>query len=379
MAAAAESRVNRPSGSGAGATKNGRRLMGATMADYLATLVPCVPQALVSEQAMSVILALAGSLPPCPLAGFECRLARDQSIVDFQVQVPRRPFHLSGELPQSPAWRSLLPFWEEWLDESSTLHRSVSATGLEFDMEGSTATGPAVFVALRNVGTNPDLLAAVVARFADSASVARAASGLRACVTALPDRAAIQFIGAMRSRAGSALRVNVTGLSAGQIGGYLKAAGWPHPVAPLLPIVTVLGDLADDLALCLDITDRLLPRIGIECILREQPVHESRWTLLLAYLTDLDACTMAKGESLLTWTGDILEPQARGLWPANLFWGDRLLGARAVSTFYRYLSHMKVIYQPGRPIEAKAYLGFCHQWLDGAAITQALRPQAVEG
>ena len=319
---------------------------------------------------MSAILALAGSLPPCPLAGFECRLGRNQSIVDFQVQVPRRSFHLSGELPQSPAWRSLQPYWEEWLDESSTLHRSVSATGLEFDMERSTAMGPAVFVALRNIGADPDLLAGVAARLADSASVAQADSSLRACVEALPDGASIQFIGAMRSRAGSALRVNVSGLTAGRIARYLMAAGWPHPVAPLQPIVTVLGDLADDFALCLDITDRLLPRIGIECILREQPLHESRWRQLVAYLSDLDACTMEKGRALLTWTGDILEPQARGLWPANLFWGDRLLGARAVSTFYRYLSHIKVIYQPGRPIEAKAYLGFFHQWLDGAAIRQ---------
>jgi hypothetical protein len=365
--------------SGSGAAKNGGDLIGATMADYVATLRPCVPEALVSEHAMSSILALAGSLPPCPLAGFECRLGGNQSIVDFQVQVPRRPFHLSGEWPQSPAWRSLHPFWEEWLDESSTLHQNVSATGLEFDMERSTKMGPAVFVALRNVGANPELLAAVAARFADGASVARADSTLRACVEALPDRASIQFIGAMRSRAGSALRVNVSGLPAGRIAGYLKAAGWPHPVESLGPIVTALGGLADDLALCLDITDRLLPRIGIECILREQPLHESRWRQLLDYLTSFDACSMAKGRALLTWTGDILEPQARGLWPANLFWGDRLLGARAVSTFYRYLSHTKVIYEPGQPIEAKAYLGFFHQWLDRAAVTPALRPQAVEG
>jgi len=342
--------------------------MSATMADYVATLRPSVPQSLVSEPAMAAILSLAGSLPPCPLAGFECRLGRNQSIVDFQVQVPRWPFHLSGELPESPGWRSLHAFWEEWFDESSTLHKSVSATGLEFDMERSTTTGPAIFVALRNVDDDPHLLAAVVGRFADGASVARADSSLRACVEALPDRASIQFIGAMRSRGGSALRVNVSGLTAGQIAGYLIAAGWPHPVAPLQPIVTALGDLSDDLALCLDITDRLLPRIGIECILREQPSHESRWRQLLAYLTSLDACTATKGRALLTWTGDVLEPHARGLWPANLFWGDRLLGPRAVSTFYRYLSHTKVIYEPDRPIEAKAYLGFFHQWLDGAAI-----------
>jgi hypothetical protein len=353
--------------------------MGATMADYVAALRPCVPQALVSEHAMSAILAFAGSLPPCPLAGFECRLGPDQSIVDFQVQVPRRQFHLSGGFSQSPEWRSLQPFWDAWLDESSTLHKSVSQTGLEFDMERSTMAGPAVFVALRNdAGTDLDRLTAVAVRLADEASVARAAPMLRACVEAMPERAFLQFIGAMRSRATSALRVNVSGLSAGQIAGYLEDAGWPHPVAPLQPILATLGDFADEFAVCLDITDRLLPRLGIECILREQPVHEPRWRGLLDYLTDLDTCTMAKGQALLTWTGDTLERQMPGSWPQNLFWGDRLLGDRAVSTFYRYLSHTKLIYQPGRPIEAKAYLGFCHQWLDGTALIPGLRPHAVE-
>lgn len=352
--------------------------MRATMADYVATLRPCVPRVLVSDRAMSAIVALAGSLPPCPLAGFECRLGRNQPIVDFQVQVPRWPFLPSVELADSPAWRSLPAFWDEWFDESSSLHERVSATGLEFDMERSTLTGPAVFVALRNVGADPELLAAVAARLADAASVARADSSLRACAAALPPGASIQFIGAMRSRAGSALRVNVSGLAAGRIADYLIAAGWRHPVAPLQPMVTALGELADELAVCLDITDGVLPRIGIECILREQPLHESRWPQLLAHLTSLDACTMAKARALLMWTGDVLEPRARGLWPANLFWGDQLLRTRAVSTFYRYLSHTKVVYQPGRPIEAKAYLGFLHQWLDRAAIAPAARPQAVE-
>ena len=352
--------------------------MTATMADYVATLRSCVPQALVSDQAMSPILELAATLPPCQLAGFECRLGSNQPVVDFQVQVPRWPFQRSGEFPQSPEWRCLRSFWEEWFDQSSTLHPSVSAVGLEFDMDRSTTAGPAIFLALRNVGADLDLLAAVIGRLADAANLARTRSSLRACVEALPDTASIQFIGAMRSRGGGALRVNVAGLTRGQIAPYLMAAGWAHPVAALQPILTPLADLADDLALCLDITDRLLPRIGIECVLREQPSHEPRWSRLLAYLTSLDACTMAKEQALLTWTGDMLEPQAGGRWPANLFWGDQLLGSRAVSTFYRYLSHTKVVYQPGQPVEAKAYLGFFHQWLDVAALTPALQTHASE-
>jgi hypothetical protein len=352
--------------------------MPATLADYVAALRACVPRALISDQAMSAILELAGTLPPCQLAGFECRLGRNQPTVDFQVQVPRWRFQLSGESPQSPAWRCLRGFWEEWFDPSSTLHPEVSAVGLEFDMDRSTASGPAIFLALRNAGADADLLAAVIGRLADAANLARTQSSLRACVAALPNGASIQFIGAMRSRAGGALRVNVSGLPAGQIPDYLIAAGWPHPVAPLRPILIALADRSDDLALCLDITDRLLPRIGIECVLREQPSHEPRWSQLLAYLTSLGACTIAKAGALLTWTGDILEPQAGTRWPANLFWGDQLLGTRAVSTFYRYVSHTKVVYQPEQPIEAKAYLGFFHQWLDAASITSALRPHAVE-
>ena len=41
---------------------------------------------------------------------------------------------------------------------------------------------------------------------------------------------------------------------------------------------------------------------------------------------------------------------------------SHLLGGRSLSTFIRSLHHVKVVYQPGEGLEAKAYLAVNHHW-----------------
>jgi hypothetical protein len=45
-------------------------------------------------------------------------------------------------------------------------------------------------------------------------------------------------------------------------------------------------------------------------------------------------------------------------------WSDLFLADRAQSLFVRRLNHVKLVYEAGRPVEAKAYLSFGHHWLD---------------
>jgi hypothetical protein len=172
----------------------------------------------------------------------------------------------------------------------------------------------------------------------------------------------------MPSRSPNALRLNVAGLPGHCFLDYLMAARWSYSLKPIQSLIFTLTDLTQELVLCLDLTDRLLPRIGIECILYHQPRNEPRWTQLLAHLSDLGICTRAKQQALMTWHGDTLKSQVPNAWPRNLSWGDQLLGHAAISTFYRYVSHLKVVYQPGRPLESKAYLGFGHQWVNATDV-----------
>jgi hypothetical protein len=65
------------------------------------------------------------------------------------------------------------------------------------------------------------------------------------------------------------------------------------------------------------------------------------------------------------------------LWPGNISFGDRFLGYRAVSLFSRWLNHIKLVYQPGIPLEAKGYLGFGHLWF-APNLSIKTEPQKTE-
>ncbi len=341
-----------------------------TMADYVSAVQQDVPDALVSAQAIVQILTLAKSLPPCRLAGFECRLAPDQLGVDFQVEVSPASFN-SHPNQNNQSWAFFQSFYNEWIDETSVLSKSVNVVGLEFDVRQEIIPSPGIFVALsRTAIADTELLLATIARLMGRRTLS-VHSPVHLCIKNLPKGAKIKFIGTMRSRVANPLRVNIYGLAIASIVDFLQSLHWQYPTEPLLSIVDRLSKVTDVLVLCLDFTDRLLPKIGIECILYKQPPDEPRWEQLLSYLNTLEVCSDAKHRALLSWHGDTVRLPTTKEWPSNLDWGDRLLGRQAISTFFRYISHLKLVYEPGHSLEAKAYLGFLHQWLSSADVVRA--------
>ena len=51
-----------------------------------------------------------------------------------------------------------------------------------------------------------------------------------------------------------------------------------------------------------------------------------------------------------------------GLLPCPDVSGGPAQGPDTLSLFMRYLNHVKVVFQPGAPLEAKAYPGLKHLW-----------------
>jgi hypothetical protein len=73
-------------------------------------------------------------------------------------------------------------------------------------------------------------------------------------------------------------------------------------------------------------------------------------------------CTADKRDALLAYPGYVGE-NAEGIpWPRALRRASNLLGGRSLSIFIRSLHHVKVVYQPGEGLEAKAYLAVNHHW-----------------
>ncbi len=85
--------------------------------------------------------------------------------------------------------------------------------------------------------------------------------------------------------------------------------------------------------------------------------------------------TPAKKNAFLAWPGLSQKSSVPDLWPSNISFGDRFLGSRAFSIFCRRVSHIKLVYQPSIPLEAKGYLAFGHGWFAPDVLKQYYSPR----
>ncbi len=65
----------------------------------------------------------------------------------------------------------------------------------------------------------------------------------------------------------------------------------------------------------------------------------------------------------MSWIGVVDERSNPERWPTFIQKASQQLGPHMISAFVRALHHIKVVYQPDQPLEAKAYWGSEHFWV----------------
>ena len=346
--------------------------MTCSMQDYLKIVTPHLHADLVSAAALSYIQPLAQILPASSLAGFECRLGANQAAVDFQVRLPCLDQNLPERFLTVPAWQFLQDFYQDWASPNSSLHQKIENVGLEFDVNDQLLQVPIPCIFLK---FNPEIVidAGGVMQMIGLLNQRMSPlleSNLRLCADSLPTGATISHLGAMLSRQAKAIRVNVKGIAPEQLSDYLGQIGWSDSTTAFSSLTSTLSEFVDYLLLSFDVGDAVLPRVGLECFLNNQPDDEPRWRMFLDYLVETELCTPAKKDAFLAWPGLSQKLSVPDLWPSNISFGDRFLGSRAFSLFWRRVSHIKLIYQPGMPLQAKGYLAFGHSWFAPDVLTK---------
>jgi ubiquinone/menaquinone biosynthesis C-methylase UbiE len=355
--------------------------MSSSMADYLKVVTPHLHPELVSPLALSPIQALAQQLPPLSLAGFECRLGDNQSRVDFQVNLPSCNLNLPESFLTSPVWRFFQDFYQEWADPTAYLHQWVAQIHLEFDIDGqpSQVPIPCIFLELNQEIEREALeLIEIASRLLSPEKSSLLESNLKLCTDSLPDGARITHLGAMLSRPAEGVRINVKGIPPENLLDYLVKSGWQEPTNALSNLVSILAKLVDEIVLTFDVGERVYPRIGLECFLEKQPQHEPRWQIFLDHLVETGLCTLAKQNALLAWPGFSQKADQPELWPKSLSAIDLFFGSQALSVFWRTISLIKIVYQPGSPLEAKGYLAFGHRWFNASALIGAEQQKSTD-
>lgn len=346
--------------------------MNCSMQDYLQIVTPYLHSDLVSPEALSHIQPLAQILPPSSPAGFECRLGENQSRVDFETYLPLEP-NLPEQFLTHPTWQSLQKLYREWSLPTSVLRQVIQGIGLEFDIDGclDDVPVPCIFLELKPIAAGGgDELIETASSLLNRRLSAQLELNLKLCADYLPPGAFFTHLGAMLSRSSEeAIRVVVKGLTPEQLIDYLTQIGWTDPTNTFSALVPTLSEFVDYIMLSFDVGKRVYPRIGWEGYITASDQDRPQLQLFLDYLVAQELCTPSKRDALLAWNGFSQPSFAPELWPKNISWGDRFLGSRAVSLFSRWINHIKVVYQPGKPLEAKAYLGFAHAWFDPSLVT----------
>ncbi|MGD9890267.1 MAG: hypothetical protein AB7R89_19680 [Dehalococcoidia bacterium] len=297
---------------------------------------------------------------------------------------------LPDDFYRHPVWSHLREFCHQWTTPGSPLHDRVENIWLEFDVEGVSqpVPVPSVFFGpiggigphLRDGSTFPSDealygwltqkgLASLSGRLVPPLVERR----IFDCLDALPAGARVFQVGAMLARPSDAVRLCIADMSPSQIEVYLQRVRWPGSAAHLRSLFVFLRTFADYFVLDIDVEETVRPKIGLECYFYgfKQPAQEPRWQDFLNVLVEQGLCVPAKREALLAWPGFERADASPDLWPRNLLLASRLFGPRVSSAISRTLHHVKISHEPGRPLEAKVYMGIGVHWF----ATQPLQEQ----
>ncbi|WP_437281585.1 hypothetical protein WME90_13830 [Sorangium sp. So ce375] len=327
-----------------------------------------LPPALVSPAASARLAAVAGGLPAAASSvAVECRLGGSER-VDLLVcliaaegghrELVRRRAGL--DLLSTPAWARVVEFCAEWADARSPLHRGVPLLWLELDLPDVGALAgsvpapypfPCVEPGLVGGGALPASPAvAAGAALPEQASVIRRAlalllgepmppavdGALLRCIARLPPGGRAMHVAPLAARGSAAVRL-VVAMAKADVAAYLARIDWPGAIADIDELLEGVVPFTSHVSFHLDVDAEVQPMLGLEI---SYPVVDLRWAAVLDRLVALGACLPEKRDAVLGWPAEARSWPGRG-WQARLRQGVML----------------KLVYRPGAPLEAKAYLG----------------------
>lgn len=366
-------------------------------------VAPYISSQLISPAHLSHINQVARILPGAMTSffGFECRLGESAPRADFlaciNVADGGREIlagqHPTADLPATlfdhPVWQRVRQFSSHWADANSMLYEQADNVWIEFDVDGPPPTipVPSLFFGPKGIQSQIVSLAHSDGAFHPHQWITQMAlplvlgdvltpsteQKLFECFDALPVNAEVFQIGVMLARKSDLVRLCVRDIAPTQIPAYLTRLGWPGEEGRLRTLMTELSSCVGSINLNFDVSDRILPKIGLECYF---DIPSDPWAKLdrfLDHLVRTGLCRSEKRDALLAYIGQSCESNYE-LWPEHLRHTSRFLNSKFLSTFFRTLHHIKIVYQPDNVLEAKAYLAVNHCWIP---LSQ-LQPQKRE-
>lgn len=364
--------------------------MSITADDLLGLITPYLSPALVSADALAGVRREATLWPLASHLGFECRLNSDARAVDFGLCTEsslRERARLVRSLLEGErlgavpggAPERLRRLLSRLAGADPSLTRDVRNICFEVDLDAGRLQPPppGLFVGLWHPGTE-HLEDAPAAPSQDPLPIIRAVAGalfaggldqrtdrrVAGVAASLGGGAFIANFGLLPGRGEGVIRLNVCGMSSlAEFRGWLRERGWRGSDKLLGRAFDLFEDLDPEVYLNLDVSDEILPRIGLEIFFQQQPKRSHGLQTFLERLRERGLCSPQEREALTDWPGASREEPGGPAWPEPLSTLSGLFSPHAASYVVRSLNHLKLLVGPEGPLQAKAYLSFGHRWV----------------
>jgi hypothetical protein len=337
--------------------------MKSTINELFEKVISSMPERLVSSEVMSLFKELNERFPEKLTDNvlFECPLGTDNPVSDLSFSVSdggreiiagkKKGAEIEESLFKSPEWKRIRSFCEKrFLQET---YDDIGSMFLEFDLESlrkdicipgiffNTHISPKKDVSCHKVNTYQWIIEGLEC-LKGRALNKEIKDTLIFCLDALPDKESLDYAALMLSRPENSVRV-VVRMPADALKEYLSCINYPGESRELLDLVAELSPFTN-LRYNLDISHNVMSRIGIECsLIDRRKAHREKWEKFLNHLVERSLCIQDKRDALMEWLGYIYVALPQDTEPYYIF---------------RRISHVKVVYEKGKPLLAKAYPDF---------------------
>jgi hypothetical protein len=179
---------------------------------------------------------------------------------------------------------------------------------------------------------------------------------LEQCFDLMPANTDINMVGMMFARPVQTTRLQLSGFTKEQTIPYLEKIGWQGESDRLAQMMAIAPANFSPFTLTFDVDEQVYPRIGLKyfysCATKDAPP----WQEFLEILVKHQLCSPEKREALRKWPG---YTQIKGSSPTFhqiIENAAALQENRLLNVMERNFGQIKMVYQPGLPFEAKAYL-----------------------
>lgn len=358
-------------------------LKGLNAEQYLSCIEPNVPGELISPKNFEAIRKFAshfcGNITN--FFGFETKLDSSQGLADYLFAVSSRKGErealvemlkdesITAALMDRGEWQHIRNFVTEWANPDSPLYNRVLGFWFEFDKVEVSSEIPIPCVFIQTPFLRIDkpedmeeftwLTTSALPLLTGCCVSEKIERWMIQILQKLPKGCGLMDVGVMLSRAGTGVRFCIVRISPKQIIPYLTSLGWSDKDDKLSILLEELEEQVTRFVLHINITEEGVDhKIGIECSYSPDQYHlEKRWGSFLDYLIKKGVCLPERMQALLSFSGVEYEDSSKEFDLNTYQVSAKIQGNIFSGALVRFISHVKLVYKPDCPIQAKAYSG----------------------